>query len=73
MSVGGGFVSPFFFLLICRPINHVFVEKIFVIQLFFKDFVTRFLNFLGVPIYLGHTLLNGSFQYVANAQDKNVA
>ena len=68
----GEFVSPLF-LLICRSTNCIFTEMIFVIQLFFKDFVSTFLNFLRVPVYLGHTLLYGCFQDVANKQDKNVA
>ena len=70
MSVGE-FVS-LLFLLISRPTNHIFAEKIFVIQLLSKDFVSTFSNFLGVPVYLGHTLLNGCFKDVANAQAKNV-
>ena len=53
MSVGE-FVS-LLFLLISRPTNHIFAEKILVIQLFFKDFVSTFSNFLGVPVYLGHS------------------
>ena len=67
----GEFVS-LLFLLICRPTNRVFAEKIFVIQLFFKDFVSIFLNFLGLLVYLGHTPLNGCFQDVANAKAKKV-
>ena len=70
MSVGE-FVS-LLFLLICRPTNCVCAEKIFVIQLFFKEFVSSFLNFLGVLVYLGPTLLNGCFQDVANAQTKSL-
>ena len=69
--VCGEFVA-LLFLLICTPTNHVFAEKIFVIQLFFKDSVSTFLNFLRAPVYFGNTLLNGCFQDVANAQAKNV-
>ena len=67
----GKFVSSLFSL-ICRPTNRVFAEKILVIKLYFKDFVSTILNLLGVPVYLGHTVLSGCFQDVANAQDKNV-
>ena len=67
----GKFVSSLFSL-ICRSTNRVFAEKILVIKLYFKDFVSTLLNLLGVPVYLGHTLLSGCFQDVANAQDKNV-
>ena len=63
------FLFFFFFLLICGPRNRVFAEKIFVIQLFF---VNAFLNFLGVPVFLGQTLLNSCFHCVANAQVKDV-
>ena len=61
----GIFVSPSF-LLICRRINRVFAEKILVIKLYLKDFVSTLLNFLGVRVCLRHTLLNGCFQDTAN-------
>ena len=41
-------------------------------KLYFKDFVSKLLNLLGLPVYLRRTLLNGCLQDVANAQDKNV-
>ena len=34
--------------------------------------MSTLLNLLGVPVYLKHTLLDGCFQDVANAQDKNL-
>ena len=34
--------------------------------------MSTFLNFLGVPVYLGHTLLNDCFKDVANAEGKNI-
>ena len=37
-----------------------------------KEFFSTFSNFLGVPVCLRHTILNGCFQDVANAQDKNI-
>ena len=63
--------SLFLFLVMLQGNKLLLYWKDIVLQLFFKFFMSIFSNFLGVPVFW-HTLLNGYFQCVANAQAMKV-